>query len=121
MTKLKLKNSSRRPFQQLKKFKTFNYSCSATKTLHGRRLQIKVLYSDAYSSAYNTFSKLFCAAGNPSKAFYAEELGRARAFLDLKAIKYQVERKISADPRSWIGIKNIKNLESDCTFYMILN
>ncbi len=75
--------------------------------------EIKVLYSDAYNSAYKTLSKLFCTTGNPNKAFYVEELGRARALSDLMAAKYSVDRKISADPRSQTGIENVTNLDSD--------
>ena len=75
--------------------------------------EIKVLYSHAYNSAYKTLSKLFCDAGNPDKALYVEELGRARALSDLIAAQYSVERQISADPRSWTGIENVINLPSD--------
>ena len=75
--------------------------------------EIKVLYSDACNSPYRTLSNLFCAVGNPNKALYVEELGRARALLDLMATKYSVEKKISADPRSWTGIENVINLKSD--------
>ena len=60
-------------------------------------------------------SKLFCDAGNPEKALYAEELGRARALSDLMAAKYSVESEISADPQSWTGIENVVTLKSDCT------
>ena len=37
------------------------------------------------------------------------------ALSDLMAAQYSVERQISADPQSWIGIKNVANLESDST------
>ena len=75
--------------------------------------EVKVLYSDAYNSAYKTLSKLFCDAGNPNKALFVEELGRARALSDLMTAQYSVERQISADPRSWTGIENVINLPSD--------
>ena len=73
----------------------------------------KVLYSDANKFPYKTLSALFCATGNPNKALYVEELGRARALSDLMAAQYSVERKISADPQSWTGIENMAHLESD--------
>ena len=75
----------------------------------------KVLYSDEYNFPYKTLSKLLCAAGNPNKALYIEELGRARALSELMAAQYSVERQISADPQSWTGIENVANLESDST------
>ena len=75
----------------------------------------KVLYSDQYNSPYKTLITLLCAAGNPNKALYIEELGRARALSDLMAAQYSVERQISADPQSWTGIENVANLESDST------
>ena len=77
--------------------------------------ELKVLYSDNYNSPYKTLSTLLCVAGNPNKALYVEELGRARALSDLMAAQYSVERQISADPQSWTGIENVVNLESDST------
>ena len=74
--------------------------------------EVKVLYSDAYNSAYKTLGKLFCDAGNPNKALYAKELARARALSDLMAAQYSVERQITAAPRSWTGIENVINLPS---------
>ena len=62
---------------------------------------------------------MFRATGDPNKALYVEELGRARALSDLMAAKYSVERKISADPRSWPGIENVTNVESDSAFLYI--
>ena len=83
-----------------------------------------MLYSDKYNSAYKTLSKLFCDAGNPNKALYVEELGRGRALSDLMAAQKSVERQISADPRSWTGIKNVINLYQVtlpvCTFHTML-
>ena len=75
--------------------------------------ELKVLYSDEYNSPYKTLSTLLCAAGNPNKALFVEELGRARALSDLMAAQYSVELQISADPHSWTGIENVVNLESD--------
>ena len=74
-----------------------------------------ILYSDQYNAPYKTLSLLFCAAGNPKKALYVEELRRARALSDLMAAQYSVERQISADPQSWTGIENVANLETDST------
>ena len=77
--------------------------------------EFKILYSDKNMIPLKKLSKLFCDAGNPEKAVYVEELGRARALSDLMATKYSVESEISADPKSWTGIENVVNLESHCT------
>ena len=75
----------------------------------------KILYSDQNMIPVKVLSKLFCDVGNPEKALYVEELGRARALSDLMAANYSVESEISADPQSWTGIENVVTLESHCT------
>ena len=77
--------------------------------------KFKILHSDKNMVSLKLLSKLFFDAGNPKKALYAEELGRARALSDLMAAQYSVESHISADPQSWTGTENFVNLESDCT------
>ena len=63
---------------------------------------------------YKSFSKLLCAKANPRDALYVEELGRARSLAEFMADKFSVENHISANPKSWLGIENIMNKESDC-------
>ena len=77
--------------------------------------EFKILYSDEIMFSLKLLSELFCDAGNPKKALYAEELGRARALSELMAAQYSVESYISADPQSWSDAANVVNLESDCT------
>ena len=77
--------------------------------------EFKILYSDMTMSSLKLLSKLFCDAGSPKKALFAEELGRARALSELMAAQYSVESQISADPQSWNDTANFVNLESDCT------
>ena len=77
--------------------------------------EFKILYSDKNMNSLKLLSILFFDAGNPKKALYAEELGRARALSDLMAAQYSVESHILADPQSWTGTENVVNLESDCT------
>ena len=77
--------------------------------------KFKILHSDKNMVSHKLLSELFFDAGNPKKALYAEELGRARALSDLMAAQYSVESHISADPQSWTGTENVVNLESDCT------
>ena len=63
---------------------------------------------------YKLFSRLLCATANPRDALYVEELGRARCLAEFMADKFSVENHISANPKSWFGIENIMNKESDC-------
>ena len=114
-------NIAKANITQDKKQEAFPYLFQAIKKCEERRGFLKdnddfrVLYSDQYNSPYKTLSLLFCAAGNPKKALYVEELGRARALSDLIAAQYSVERQITADPQSWTGIENVANLESCST------
>ena len=64
---------------------------------------------------YKLFSKLLCDTGKPRDALYVEELGRARGLAEFMADKFSVENHISANPKSWLGIENIVNNESNCT------
>ena len=63
---------------------------------------------------YKLFSKLLCETGKPRDALYVEELGRARGLAEFMADKFSVENHISASPKSWFGIENIVNRESNC-------
>ena len=68
---------------------------------------------------YKVFSKLLCATGKPEDALYFEELGRARGLAEFMADRFSVENHISANPKSWFGIENIMNKESNCAFLYI--
>ena len=63
---------------------------------------------------YKLFSRLLCDTANPQDALYVEELGRARGLAEFMADKFLVENQISVNPKSWFGIENIMNKESDC-------
>ena len=65
--------------------------------------------------SYKLFSSLLCATENARDALYVEELGRARGLSEFMADKFSVENHISANPKSWFGIENIVNKESNCT------
>ena len=53
--------------------------------------------------------------GDPIKALYAVDLGRARALADLMSAQYSCEEETSVDPRSWVGIETIIEKEINCT------
>ena len=77
--------------------------------------QFKVSLSNIRSFPYRNLTAFFVFMGNPNKALYVVELGRARALTELMATRYSVERQISSDPQSWIGIENIMKQESNCS------
>ena len=77
--------------------------------------QFKISFLDNRSFPYRILAAFLVFSGNLNKALYVVELGRARALADLMATWYSVERQISADPKSWIGIENIMKQESNCS------
>ncbi len=76
--------------------------------------QFKVAFADEYVFPYRELSALVCSSSNSNDALYVLELARARALADLMATQYSVERKISGNPQSWIGIENIMKKEINC-------
>ena len=76
--------------------------------------QFKVSFSEVRKFPYRNLSALLCFCSKPNHALYVLELARARALADLMASQYSVDRQISADPQSWIGIENIMKRESNC-------
>ena len=55
------------------------------------------------------------SSANPSSALYVEDLGRARALVDLMATQYSIEREISCNPHSWTYIDEIMREECNST------
>ena len=84
--------------------------------------RFKISFSDVRGFPYRKLAALLVFWRNdPNKALYVVELARARALTDLMATRYSVERQISADPQSWIGIENIMKQESNCSCLYISN
>ena len=77
--------------------------------------QFKIAFSDVHDFPYRHLSAFYCVAGNPENALYVLELLRARTLADLMATQYSLERQISANQQSWIGIENIMKKESSCS------
>ena len=77
--------------------------------------QFKILLKEKHSFPYRKLSMLLCAAKNHNTALYVVELGRARALADLMAAQYSLEKQISGDPQSWVGIEEIVKNERYCT------
>ncbi|XP_078351515.1 uncharacterized protein LOC144636229 [Oculina patagonica] len=75
--------------------------------------EFKTALSDVHEFPHQVLSALFCSLENPNNALYVLELARARALADLMTTQYSVERQISADPQSWVGIENTMKKESN--------
>ena len=73
----------------------------------------KASSSDVLNFPYRRISAHICFGATPNYALYVLELARARALADLMVSQYSVERQISADLQSWIGIENIMKRESN--------
>ena len=76
----------------------------------------KISFFDEHVSPYLFLCKLLIATGSYYEALYVVELGRSRALTDVLSDNYSVEKGVSVNPQSWIGIENImnKNALSSC-------
>ena len=75
----------------------------------------KISYTDSNILLYHTLCALFCQTGNPEKALYVSELGKARALADLMSARYSVMSQVSANPETWAGIETIMDRELSCS------
>ena len=78
----------------------------------------KISFFDEHVSPYLLLCGLLIATGSYYEALYVAELGRSRALTDVLSDKYSVEKGVSVNPQSWIGIENImnKNALSSCLY-----
>ena len=76
--------------------------------------QFKISFLDENVLPYQLLSSLFCTTENPNEALYVVELGRARALADLMSAQYSVEKQISVNPQTWVGIERIIAKEGNC-------
>lgn len=79
------------------------------------RLWRHLLDDCSEGSVVHLLSCHFFSAANPKSALYVEELGRARALVDLMATQYSIERQISCNPYSWIYTVEITKKECNNT------
>ena len=77
--------------------------------------QFKISFSDVHVFPYRMLSSMFCLIGKPYQALYVVELGGARALADLMSARYFVGRRISVNPKSWVGIEKVMEKEKNCT------
>ena len=77
--------------------------------------EYKISLLDKHGYPYLLLSALYCATGKPNEALCVVELGRARALADIMSAKYSVEKGISVNPQSLVGIENIMKEEGNST------
>ena len=80
--------------------------------------QFKISFFDEHVSPYLLLCGLLTATGSYYKALYVAELGRSRALADILSDKYSVEKEVTVNPQSWVGVENImsKNALSSCLY-----
>ena len=74
----------------------------------------KISFMDSNMSSYHNLCRLLCQTGNPQRALYVSELGKARALADLMSAQYSVKSQVSANPQTWFGIERIMDRERNC-------
>ncbi|CAH3172688.1 unnamed protein product, partial [Porites evermanni] len=77
-----------------------------------------ISFLDKNASPYRLFCSLSCSCGKPYEALHAAELGRARALAELMSNRYSIEKEISINPQSFVGIAEVikKNGNSTCLY-----
>ena len=93
--------------------------------------ELKIPFFDKRVTTYLHLCRLLIASDRYYEALYVAELGRSRALADTLSDKYSVDKEISINPKSWIGIENITNKNPfssfvylscyhDCVYFWIL-
>ena len=80
--------------------------------------QFKISFFDEHVSPYLLLCWLLTARGSYCEALHVAELGRSRALADILSNKYSVEKEVSVNPQSSVGVENImtKNALSSCLY-----
>ena len=80
--------------------------------------QFKISFFDEHVSPYLLLCRLLTARGSYCEALHVAELGRSRALADILSHKYSVEKEVSVNPQSWVGVENImsKNVPGSCLY-----
>ena len=89
--------------------------CEDMRVFNTSNDEINISVADTHDISYKMLIGLLCATREANYALHVAELGRARALADLMATQYSAETNISANPQSWIGIKNVMKKQSSCT------
>ena len=80
--------------------------------------EFKIPFFDERVPVYRLLCRLLILTGSYNEALYVAELARSRALADILSDRYSVEKEVSVNPQSWIGIENImnKNALSSCLY-----
>ena len=78
----------------------------------------KISFFDHYATPYRLFSSLSFCDGKHYEALHVAELGRAKALTELMSNLYSIEKEISIDTQSFVGIEEVitKNVNSTCLY-----
>ena len=78
----------------------------------------KISFFDNHAEPYRLFSSLSFSYGKPYEALHVAELGRAKALADLMSNRYSIEKEISINTQSFVGIEEVmtKNGNSTCLY-----
>ena len=78
----------------------------------------KISFFDNHAKPYRQFSSLSFSYGKPYEALHVAELGRAKALAELMSNRYSIEKEISIDTQSFVGIEEVttKNGNSTCLY-----
>ena len=79
--------------------------------------QFKISLLVQHADSYHLLSALFFKSGKPMDAPYVIELGRGRALADLMSARYSVEKQISVNPQSLIGIERTSKKKAAAAVY----
>ena len=77
-----------------------------------------ISFFDKHASPYRRFCSMSFSCGKPYEALHVAELGRARALAELMSNRYSIEKDISINPQSFVGIEEVikKNGNSTCLY-----
>ena len=78
-----------------------------------------ISFFDKNASPYRLFCSLSCSCGKPYEALHVAELGRARALAKLMSNRYSIEKEISINPKSFVGMAEvIKKIGNSTCLYI---
>ncbi|XP_073235704.1 tetratricopeptide repeat protein 28-like [Porites lutea] len=88
-------------------------------TFLGSKDSHNISFFDKHASPYRLFVSLSCSCGKPYEALHVAELGRARALGKLMSNRYSIEKEISINPKSFVGMAEvIKKIGNSTCLYI---
>ena len=92
--------------------------CEKMYHLLGENDHHKISFFEKYATHYRLLCSLCCSFGKPYQALHIVELGRSKALADLMSDRYSVEKEISLNPGSFVGIEKVikENGNNTCLY-----